>query len=486
MLDVVIAATLVITCGLRARLAFTDDEWSYDGDLVTWMGLRPHGRWRDDQGTPAIDALWHPTCSWSITLEVMHTVQAFQACLMSVRICGNVLTATPKFSRVTQTFLLMTKDIHSELFLLGYALLILCLGFGIGFSVLAPNFQLDHSDGPIHPGFGSDLALDLSAGSALWQSLWAIHGFFDVVELASSPSSALLSPLFLFVYLTVIILPVVNILIAIFTDSYNQAKLGDSGFSLRSIRNVLTFLHMTYAAPAPINLAVLPVDLLWKVLRRIGRLCRCRSKRDSKVMPGGVDYGFGSQLLEGRSLRLMDEKQRLHAMHTTMQMARRTNEDEDAARDIYIEIAAAASSVRENGGGGGGVAGAGGGVDDAKHRLGYDTQGGPSELTRAIEKVVGPKLEEILKALHQLPAAAPAPVPGAPVPGNAKIVASNQIMRGGSPPRATPARSTAQPPLPRIDLHRVAPTIAPANVAIGAPIVSFARREPPSLAKQPS
>jgi len=483
MLDSFLIITLLATCSLRASLALNDDGHSGIGDLVTWMDVRPGGRWRDDLGTPYVAGFWNAPCVWSIRIEFMHTLQALQACLITIRLCANIFTSSPKFSRVTQTFMLMTKSVTSELFLMLYALTTLMVGFGIAFAVLSPNSQAENSDGPIRATFGSSLNLDVSAGSAFWQSAWAIHGAFDAIDLASAPSAAVVSPMFLWIYVTFIVLPIVNLLIAMFTAAYDEASAGDSGFSLRSISNVLVHLRMTSAVPPPVNLVIMPFLLVRHVGSCLREQCACSVPADAQVCP--IQEELSALLMQRRSAAMMGDDYMLHVW----QHLRRTAEDEATARDLYVE----SQRGRNEPGGSGLAQGASigkSGAADVKPT---------SEQTRGFEAGLSAKLDEIMHALQAvatvsgnvaMPARPNQPAPLQelqPGPGTAKMVASNPVT--GIPSATVPRKGAGElpgaatdalgrtPPLPRIDAHRVAPTCAPSSgsVAIGAPVVSFAR-----------
>ena len=106
-------------------------------------------------------------------------------------------------------------------------IMFLMIGFGFAFQILAPNFQLEHTDGPFYALRDAQAYIDFSAGSSLWQSFFAIFGSFDVAELAGSPGAAVAAPGLLYVFLFFVSMPIINLLIAMFSESYAaMAKMG--------------------------------------------------------------------------------------------------------------------------------------------------------------------------------------------------------------------------------------------------------------------
>ena len=194
-------------------------------------------------------------------------------------------------------------------------LMLLMLGFGVTFNLLAPAFmlegraahgvhchtvhlplgallsidapsvaRLENADGPLLLFGGS--SLDLSAGSATWQSFWSIErphsaqptpctsprrtadpvhcvshrsifGYFDVGEFSASPSAAFVTPLLLYVYLFAVAMPVINLLIAMFSESYQAISNSKANayWRLRNVARAKNFLGgyqgRTWCTPTP-------------------------------------------------------------------------------------------------------------------------------------------------------------------------------------------------------------------------------------------
>ena len=63
------------------------------------------------------------------------------------------------------------------------------VGFGVAFALFSPHFELENTDGPILiPSWG----LDVSAGSAFWQSFWGILGECSPPPCSPPPSEHML------------------------------------------------------------------------------------------------------------------------------------------------------------------------------------------------------------------------------------------------------------------------------------------------------
>ena len=93
------------------------------------------------------------------------------------------------------------------------------LGAALGFNILAPNYHLDPAPGPFHPI--AFLTLDLSVGGPFMATFWALFRFFDPPSLALSQESTMLAPVFMWVYLLIAVVLFINLLIAMFSDSYS-------------------------------------------------------------------------------------------------------------------------------------------------------------------------------------------------------------------------------------------------------------------------
>ena len=200
-------------------------------------------------------------CDWSIYLEILRTLLAISIVFITVRIF-EILTFEKDFARIWFTLeTIYNRDMSKIIFLP----LLMMVGFGIAFSILSPNFHLEGSDGPLYILRDWDNYIDISAGSSLWQAMYGVFGTFDGVELASSPGAAFVTPIMLYGYLFFITMPIINILIAVFSESYEamDEDAARAQWHLRNAQQMQLFLRLYYALPMPLNLIGLPIELMW-------------------------------------------------------------------------------------------------------------------------------------------------------------------------------------------------------------------------------
>jgi len=156
---------------------------------------------------------------------------------------------------------------------------ILMLGFGFAFGLLVPAFRAEGTDGPLYLLRDHDVWLDVSAGSSLWQAMYAVFGEFDLAGITSSPGAAVVTPLIFYVYLFFITMPIVNLLIAMFSESYEGTTEGSARerWYLRDAGACIRFLRMYSAVPAPFNiLADVGAATIWLGRQLLARLKRLR------------------------------------------------------------------------------------------------------------------------------------------------------------------------------------------------------------------
>ena len=530
-LDVGLCVILALLCFLRYyRDAL--DEWQARRDvsvplgLVDWFdtsvfkpgALRPGGRRRDDF------AFYSRACDWSLGGELIASLIAISTVLLALRVF-EVFTFSSDFARIWFSLHRMALD----LFKMFWMITSLMFFFGIAFAVLAPNFVLDHSDGPLLPAGDYGFTFDLSAGAAIWQSFWSVFGYFDVAELSSSPSAAFLTPAFFYVYLYFVALPIVNLLIAMFSESFAEVtdNVARQRFQLRSVAQCLNYLHSYYPVPAPLNIAALPIVGVGAILKMVGgclrRCCdcfRCGRSRTHHAASAGQGMrntpGYAAhpiQPIPHRNPRtgaygtlLSPRPLDARTFHEAMAAGRSAVSDEDAARDKYIESEreridglrrdanpplAKSAARRQAGGAAGGSTGVGVGAEAAAHQR--------------LEALVSAKLDELTKAMRASAVQdASSSACGSYQPGRARIVATNPVT--GMPPvrvagrqherlppvtAGTPSKGALAEQKPAAGAgaltpsHRVAPTMPPeqpaqVRVAVGAPLLSFARHGYPA------
>jgi hypothetical protein len=242
--------------------------------------LRPGGRRRQDE-----EVVWDLRCEWTLEMELLRTMLVVNSVMMTGRLTEiwTIFRGAFVGRIVAVIFQVYQRDLKV---MLGLLLLPLS-GFGFAFSLASPNFMLENADGPLYLGPFNMETLDVSAGSAFWQPVWALFGFFDVGEFSSSPSATFMSPVILFLFLFFVVLPFINLFIALLLERVVDDTTAQEFWRMQQVKRLENYLDV-YPAPAPLNLIVLPLDLLSRLWRRVCR--RRRPIKVTQVQPGaGTD-----------------------------------------------------------------------------------------------------------------------------------------------------------------------------------------------------
>jgi len=264
--DWVECAALIAALFLRWRLQHDADsqppvpvpvqDFIAQVDWERWIEhkqpLRPGGRQHDDP-------LWaHPalvTCApWSGELEALRSLLALSLVLQTFRLL-EVFSSDQRLARIWFTLI---RIYGNDLFLMVALMFLLMLGFGLAFGLLLPTFSVEGTDGPLYLLRDADMWLDVGAGSALWQAMYSVFGEFDLAELTSSAGAAFVTPLVFYFYLFFVTMPIVNLLIAMFSESYEQTtdKRAQERWHLRDAQACIRFLKMYSSYPAPFSVFI--------------------------------------------------------------------------------------------------------------------------------------------------------------------------------------------------------------------------------------
>lgn len=190
---------------------------------------------------------------------------------------------------------------------------LLSLGWAIAMNVLAPYYQIEFSPGGLHLPFDGGYTLDLSAGGPFFAPFWAIYGFVEPGALAGARGSAFLSPLFLWLFVGLSLILFVNLLIAMFNETYtSKMQQKDQEWKMSRVRLVRMYM-VNPPMPAPFNLAYLVcIELLAApLLRLVRRGQQRRAKQSAKVEP-----------LDGEAAPSLADKDRFEASLGEMTRAR--------------------------------------------------------------------------------------------------------------------------------------------------------------------
>ena len=164
------------------------------------------------------------------------------------------------------------------------------LGAAFSLSFLAPAYQLEAGDGPFKPFGGQSCGpteLDLSWGGPFWASFWGLFGFVEPGEITSSTGAAAIAVPMMTVYMMMVAVVFINLLIAMFNQTYNQ-KMANAEEEWRMIKveNLYSYMRL-YPVPAPLNLITLVYDFINVVVRALYRRAThcCSTKKPKPIKP---------------------------------------------------------------------------------------------------------------------------------------------------------------------------------------------------------
>jgi hypothetical protein len=146
-------------------------------------GVDQHGR--ELQGFGYYD------CGWSWEIELLRTMTAIAALLIAVRMFEC-------FALLYETGVLIITAAGMARRLLVWFPLVFILSFGqaVAMNVLAPNYRLEHSPGPMQFPIETFEA-DFSAGGPFFSPFWAVYGYFEPGALAQGRGTAFVAPGFM-------------------------------------------------------------------------------------------------------------------------------------------------------------------------------------------------------------------------------------------------------------------------------------------------
>ena len=262
--DWFMCAALVSTVLLRWKLQYPSisqepvevpvQDYITQLDRERWMRglppLRPGGRLRDDPLYVQPDMKACPP--WTGDQEALRTLLALAIIMQTFRLL-EVFSSNQDLARIWFTLI---RIYGNDLFLMVSLMFILMSGFGFAFGLLVPSFSLANTDGPIYLLRDADVWLDVGAGSAIWQAMYAVFGDFDIAELTSAAGTAVMTPLIFYTYLFFVTMPIVNLLIAMFSESYEKITddIARERWHLRDAQACIRFLKMYSPVPAPLNI----------------------------------------------------------------------------------------------------------------------------------------------------------------------------------------------------------------------------------------
>ena len=287
LIDLLILALCLVASWLRLRLV--EPYASSAVDLVDYVNQRAGYATREGVEDPLPADFVHAACGWCIDLELLRTVLGCVAVLLSMRMMeGFALLPDTGILLITATSMLVKMAAWLPLVFL------LSFGWAVAMNVLAPFYRLEHSPGALRlPGAPDGFTLDLSSGGPFFSPFWAIYGYVEPGSLAAGRGTAVVAPIAMWLYLIICLVLFVNLLIAIFNDTYSSVQAEKSQVWKMS-RVLLVKLSMEgLPLPAPFNLPLIVFFLFRQLLfclRNRGG-CRCDGVDRASVLPEAFAEG---------------------------------------------------------------------------------------------------------------------------------------------------------------------------------------------------
>ena len=304
--DCIRAVVGLLVVVMRFVLAYGHAKGDGTMDAVEWWsqetgGWAHQGSWMlfDDSRLSTLDP--ERVCEWSWEMEALRTFASLLILTSTVRLL-EALT----FQKDTGVLLVCVTRMSSDLYNWAQLAMLISTGFGLVMHLLAPEYRLDGSPGawrPFRIGW-MNLDLDISSAGPFWMTAWGLLGFFEPGELSAAPGSAFFAPFALWCYLLIALVLFVNLLIAMFSRSYEEVMAqADTTWKLNRVLQVKSSMK-AHACPPPFNLLTLPATLLY----RLPLWCRERRsarRRSQSVGPVGLT-GEGPRSRLGFSRKVQD------------------------------------------------------------------------------------------------------------------------------------------------------------------------------------
>ena len=160
-------------------------------------------------------------------------------------------------------------------------MLFLDLAFSTAFSVMAPNYHAENSGAPLRIMAN----LDLSTGGSFWLPFWGMYGIVGPQEVGASDGCVLLAPFLLWFYLLIALVLFINLLIAMFNDTYVAiTEKSEAQWKMMRVNKVKAY-YARHPAPAPLIVPCLLLQLIAWPICKLGELCglsACKKTDEAK------------------------------------------------------------------------------------------------------------------------------------------------------------------------------------------------------------
>ena len=295
--DVAISLLLFTACGLR--YALISPQPTIAEDLASHLNFLAGGRLRPilhSSGRSEADnfrAVWispaHADadmveCVWSWELECLRTVLGVAAPCLMWRMTEFLTMNSEVGVLMVCTQRMLQRDLRPWALFVGVAVMI---GSAFSLNLLAPSYQLEAGAGAFKP-FGwmdwGPTEMDLSAGGPFFLSFWGLFGFYEPAELSSATGSTFIAPVFLWGYMMIIAVLFINLLIAMFNQTYTDVHdYADEEWKMSRVDKVNAFMRL-YPVPPPLNLFFLTFDLSGRIVEKLCDFMQC-CRRSAEVAP---------------------------------------------------------------------------------------------------------------------------------------------------------------------------------------------------------
>ena len=183
-------------------------------------------------------------CPWSIELECLRVVLGMVAPLLMLRFTEFLTMRANIGVLMVCTMRMLWMDLVPWL---TFVMVAVMVGSSLSISFLAPAYQLEAGNGPMKPFGGlswGPTELDISPGGPFWASFWGLFGFYEPGEISTSTGASFFAPLVLWFYMMLVAVVFINLLIAMFNQTYNDTyDNADEEWKMRRVDKVYSFMR---------------------------------------------------------------------------------------------------------------------------------------------------------------------------------------------------------------------------------------------------
>ena len=252
------------TSFITPALSFLDYFSKFEGGNE-W--LQPNGWYYTAHERPVSLINPEDECPWTVELECLRLFAAISICTASSH-----LLELFRFDHATGVLIITMGEMVKDLITFLKPTLVIMLSFAFVFHLLTPNYRtadtLENMAPPFQPIPG--LSLDFSSSGPFFLTFWALMGYYEPTDLATTPGGSFFAPLALWLYLLVALVMLVNLLIAMFNERYDDiSKQSEENWRFYIASTLMQNLRLQHPAPTPLNLVMIP----WWVYRGMTVSC---------------------------------------------------------------------------------------------------------------------------------------------------------------------------------------------------------------------